>query len=150
MFFGSVQNQDIRQLWGSEKSRQKRETFLTNEGATACEKCYFRSDNKPTIVASVPLQALPDDIEVSRPMKREALLALLQSTQFQPTRLRCFASENRHTATALHNKSHPSQRFPAYHDQPVHEDTRPKRFGTPVAKSAGNADQRNDAQESRV
>lgn len=75
-FFGDVSARGFKRLWRSRNARRKRLDFLRSEGTRSCEKCFFRTDHKPTILYTVPLRPLPPDVSLMRSDSRESLLEL--------------------------------------------------------------------------
>jgi hypothetical protein len=61
-------------VWRSEQARHKRVHFLAEEGTPSCARCYFRSDTRPTVLTTVPLNELPEDITLVRPLEKDAFL----------------------------------------------------------------------------
>jgi MoaA/NifB/PqqE/SkfB family radical SAM enzyme len=72
--FGSLVDTNTRRLWRSSTARRKREHFLTAQGTRSCARCYFRSDTRPTVLTTVPLGVLPDDIALVRPVAKDEFL----------------------------------------------------------------------------
>lgn len=62
--FGDVSDRSFRRLWKSGDAARKRRDFLDNDGADPCRTCYFRTENKPTVIHTVPLGPLPSDLSL--------------------------------------------------------------------------------------
>ncbi|MEJ2040362.1 MAG: radical SAM protein [Desulfosarcinaceae bacterium] len=73
-FFGSVKNDEIKTVWNSCSSRDRRVRFLRAGGTLSCRTCFFRGDHAPTIIHQVPLHRMPDGIEVEAPQTPESFL----------------------------------------------------------------------------
>lgn len=73
--FGGVARSGFRALWRAARSREIRMNFDRARGTPSCEKCYFRSDDRPTILHQVPLAPLPPKITAMWPKSAEEFLA---------------------------------------------------------------------------
>ncbi len=73
-YFGDVTERGFKKLWRSRSAREKRVHFLENEGTKSCETCYFRTDNKPTVIYTIPLRSLPAGISLARRDTKESFL----------------------------------------------------------------------------
>lgn len=73
--FGDVSDRSFRALWQAQESASKRFAYLENDGADPCRTCYFRTENKPTVIHSVPLRPFPHDLSLLRSESREEFLA---------------------------------------------------------------------------
>jgi radical SAM protein with 4Fe4S-binding SPASM domain len=62
--FGDVSQRSFRRLWQSPQAAAKRHEFLAKNGADPCRTCYFRTENKPTVIHTVPLRPFPDDLSL--------------------------------------------------------------------------------------
>jgi MoaA/NifB/PqqE/SkfB family radical SAM enzyme len=80
--FGPVDDVGFRRLWRARASREKRLHFQRAGGTRSCETCYFRTGHKPTILYTVPLRDLPEDISLERSTRREAFLDVVESERF--------------------------------------------------------------------
>ena len=60
--FGNLAGVGFGELWRSQGARRKRLAFLERGGTSSCRSCYFRSAHKPTILHTVPLGPMPQDI----------------------------------------------------------------------------------------
>lgn len=76
--FGDVSESSFRKIWQSRSSAKKRIAFLENGGTNACETCYFRTENKPTVIHTVQLQPFPSDLSLLRPESKDEFLANIQ------------------------------------------------------------------------
>ncbi len=76
--FGDISEVPFRSVWKSQESAAKRLHFLENEGAEPCKTCYFRTDNPPTIIHTVPLGEFPHDLSLANPESKEAFLQSVQ------------------------------------------------------------------------
>jgi MoaA/NifB/PqqE/SkfB family radical SAM enzyme len=72
--FGSVASKGFLKVWRCSYARQIRLRFEHRNGSDCCETCYFRSNQKPTILHQVPLQPPPPDITVLWPETRGEFL----------------------------------------------------------------------------
>lgn len=84
--FGPVVRGGLRRLWRSREAREKRLHFMAVEGTRSCGTCFFRSDHPPTILHSVPLRTLPDDVSIAHPETRDAFLQSVASAPARPPR----------------------------------------------------------------
>ncbi len=80
--FGSVTQRSFRDLWKSRESSQKRLHYLEAQGTDACRNCYFRTENKPTVIHTVPLRPLPRDLTLLTARSQADFLAAV--ARFQP------------------------------------------------------------------
>ncbi len=74
--FGNVTRTSFRKVWRSASARRKRLAFLQQEGTntSTCKSCFFRSYHQTRILFTVPLQPLPADISVARPVSKDEFL----------------------------------------------------------------------------
>lgn len=75
MNFGKMAAGSVKQRWKAKSAVQKRHDFLRLGGNEACSSCYFRSDHKPTIIHTVTLRPLPDDISLVNSKTKNEFLA---------------------------------------------------------------------------
>lgn len=73
--FGNVTYGSFRKLWKSPQAAQKRWDYLRHDGTEACQTCYFRTANKPTVIHTVPLRTLPPDLSLREVRSKSAFLA---------------------------------------------------------------------------
>jgi radical SAM protein with 4Fe4S-binding SPASM domain len=76
-FFGNLAESSFRKVWNSSASRRKRLEFKHRQGTRSCETCYFRIKHKPTMLHTVLLRELPEDLQLERPETRESFLGSL-------------------------------------------------------------------------
>jgi radical SAM protein with 4Fe4S-binding SPASM domain len=76
--FGDVSESSFRKIWQSRSSAEKRIAFLENDGTNACQTCYFRTENKPTVIHTVQLQPFPSDLSLLHPKSKEEFLSSIQ------------------------------------------------------------------------
>jgi MoaA/NifB/PqqE/SkfB family radical SAM enzyme len=74
-FFGNLADTSFRALWQSREAAAKRLFFLENDGTEACASCYFRTEQKPTVIHAVPLRPFPGDLSLLRPETKDAFLS---------------------------------------------------------------------------
>ncbi len=72
--FGNLSHSTFSKIWKSSQVRNNKKQFLRNEGSLACKTCYFRSAPAPTIIHQVPLDFLPDYIEIEKPCSIKSFL----------------------------------------------------------------------------
>ena len=72
--FGDVTDHGFKKVWRSRSAREKRIHFLKKEGTRSCETCYFRTDNDPTVIYTIPLRLLPEGLSLVRSDTKESFL----------------------------------------------------------------------------
>lgn len=83
-FFGRFPDHGLVDLWGSREAREKRINFQQRQGTQSCRRCYFRSDHKPTVLYTVQLNELPDNIRLQSPMTPEQFLSEYEKVMSHP------------------------------------------------------------------
>lgn len=80
--FGNLNNQTFNQVWKAAESRIRRLNFHRAGGTQSCKTCFFRSNHPPTIIHQVPLNSIPDDIELEGPESAEQFLEAVSHQNF--------------------------------------------------------------------
>lgn len=65
--FGDVSTRGFRAVWRDRRSREIRMHFDRVQGTPSCTQCYFRTEDRPTILHQVPLRPLPPHITAMWP-----------------------------------------------------------------------------------
>ncbi len=66
--FGGLPEQEFDRWWQGSAVRPAQRLFLDGDGTDACRSCYFRSDHAPTMLYTVALRELPEDIRLQNPV----------------------------------------------------------------------------------
>jgi len=73
-FFGNLNKRGFSEIWNDPQTLAKKVDYLNNGGVAACDSCYFRSDHLPTVLYTVALKSMPDNIRLQNPITPDAFL----------------------------------------------------------------------------
>lgn len=86
--FGDVSKRGFKKVWQDKRSREIRMHFDRARGTPSCTSCYFRTDDRPTILHQVPLRPLPPQITAMWPKTADEFLSAVGAPAAGCTRLR--------------------------------------------------------------